>query len=62
MRDDAQQELQRIGPSSALTINGGEDWDELSQDERRALIVALVERAVVAPEGRGAERISVSLR
>jgi len=59
-RDDAQAKVDQIGPSQALTVSPA-DWDVLSLAERRDLIRATVERAVVAPTGRGAERISVSL-
>ncbi len=45
----------------AITVSAGGDWDELTLDERRALIRAVVERAVVAP-GRGADRVTVELQ
>jgi site-specific DNA recombinase len=44
----------------AITVTAG-DWDLLARDERRALIRAVVERAVVSP-GRGRDRISVEAR
>jgi hypothetical protein len=44
----------------AMTVGAG-DWDLLTLDERRALIRAVVERAVVRP-GRGADRITVEAR
>lgn len=60
-RDDAQANLDQLGGSrAAVAINGSTDWDRLSQDERRALIVATVERATVAP-GRGLDRVTVAL-
>lgn len=71
-RDDAQAELYRMGPAAALTVTVDADWDRLSVDERRALIRATVESAIVAPGERGgsrrdrdrraAERVSVRLR
>jgi DNA invertase Pin-like site-specific DNA recombinase len=44
----------------AITVSAG-DWNLLTVDERRALIRAVVERAVVSP-GRGAHRITVEAR
>jgi site-specific DNA recombinase len=44
----------------AITVSAG-DWDLLTLEERRALIRAVIERAVVAP-GRGADRISIEPR
>jgi DNA invertase Pin-like site-specific DNA recombinase len=61
-RDDAEAQLDQIGPQSSLTINANEDWDKLSRDGQRALIRATVESAIVAPTGRGAERIAIRLR
>lgn len=60
-RDSAQANLDQLGGTRpALTINGDEDWDQLTLDERRALIRAIVARAVVHP-GRGPDRIAVEL-
>jgi site-specific DNA recombinase len=61
-RDEAQDELRRTSVPGDFSITAGRDWDKLSKDEQRALIAALVESATVAPTGRGAERIAVSLR
>jgi DNA invertase Pin-like site-specific DNA recombinase len=58
-RDAAQTHLDQLGGKKpAITINGAADWDALTLAERRALIRATVERAVVHP-GRGADRITV---
>lgn len=60
-RDAAQVHLDQLGGTRpALTINGAEDWDRLTLAERRALIRAIVARAVVYP-GRGPDRIVVDL-
>jgi hypothetical protein len=60
-RDDAQARLDHMAPQVELTINAADDWEKLSLDEQRALIRATVERAVVAPVGRGVERIALRL-
>ena len=58
-RDDASAAVDRIGFSDAsLRLNGAEDWDSLSLDGRRALILAVVRRVTVGP-GRGLDRVSV---
>jgi site-specific DNA recombinase len=44
----------------AITVTAG-DWSDLTLDERRALISAVVDRAVVSP-GRGSDRITVEPR
>ena len=44
----------------AISVSAG-DWDLLTLEERRALIRAVVERAVVSP-GRGSNRITVEPR
>jgi len=44
----------------AVTVSAG-DWDVLTFDERRALIVAVIEQAVVRP-GRGSDRITIEPR
>jgi Recombinase/Recombinase zinc beta ribbon domain len=60
-RDAAQAHLDQLGgPRPALTINGAEDWGRLTLAERRALIRAVVARAVVRP-GRGPDRVAVEL-
>ena len=60
-RDDAQARLDQMAPQAELTINAVDDWEKLSLDEQRALIRATVQSAVVAPVGRGAERITLRL-
>ena len=66
-RDEAQVEVDRLGPDAVKAIALGEDWDRLSLDGKRALIQATVERAVVAPAGHrrrwdgGPDRITVHL-
>jgi DNA invertase Pin-like site-specific DNA recombinase len=60
-RDDAQARLDQMAPQPELTINAADDWDKLSLSEQRALIRATVQSAVVAPVGRGAERITLRL-
>jgi site-specific DNA recombinase len=59
-RDDARAEVDQRG-HGAMTLNAAVDWDTLNLSERRALIRATVQSAVVAPTGRGAERVSVRL-
>ena len=60
-RDDARDRLEHLGGTRAVvTVNAATDWEQLTLDERRALIRATVESATVAP-GRGAERIRVRL-
>lgn len=56
-RDDAQAEVDQIGPDLAVIAN----VDDASFDERRDYISAAVESAVVGP-GRGAGRITIKLR
>ncbi len=60
-RDAAQARVDQIRPPTARSVSADADWDSLTQDERRALIRATVDSAVVAPTGRGAERIIVRL-
>jgi len=61
VRDDAQERVERLGGQrAAVTVSGAADWDRLTLDERRALIRATVERAIVAP-GRGTDRVRVQL-
>jgi hypothetical protein len=60
-RDAAREHLDRLGGLSAtVTITAAANWDDLTFEERRALIRAVVSRAVVHP-GRGPERVSVEL-
>jgi site-specific DNA recombinase len=53
------EERLRAAAAPALTLSGGRDWDTLSLDGKRGLIAAVVEHAIVAPGGRGTERISI---
>jgi site-specific DNA recombinase len=61
-RDQVRERHDQLVTASApaITVSAG-DWDLLTLDERRALIRAVVERAVVSP-GRGADRISIEPR
>jgi site-specific DNA recombinase len=62
VRDEAQAQVDQLGGAPvAITVNAATDWDLLTLDERRALIRATVERATVAPGGRGADRITLKL-
>jgi hypothetical protein len=61
-RDEAQARHDGVMPPSELTIRADADWDELSLAARRDLIRAVIDSAVVAPHGRGAERITINLR
>lgn len=54
------EELQAAA-SSAVTVSASGDWHALTLDEQRALVRAVVDRAVVAP-GKGADRITVEPR
>jgi DNA invertase Pin-like site-specific DNA recombinase len=56
---DALAELQ-VAIAPAITVTAS-DWGRLNNDERRALIRAVLDRATVAP-GRGRDRITVHLR
>jgi DNA invertase Pin-like site-specific DNA recombinase len=58
-RDEARERHDQLAAASApaITVSAG-DWDALTLDERRALIVAVVDGAVVRP-GRGPDRISI---
>jgi site-specific DNA recombinase len=60
-RDVAQHRVDQIGGDAARVVGAAEDWEHLTPDEQRALIRATVESAIVAPVGRGAERIVVRL-
>lgn len=58
-RDEAVRRAEHLrGLSSVATVNPDADWDLLTLDEQRALIRAVVARAVVNP-GRGPGRITV---
>jgi hypothetical protein len=60
-RDDAEAHLRQLGNTRpAVTIDGAADWEKLSVEDRRALIRATVERAVIN-EGRGPARVAVEL-
>jgi site-specific DNA recombinase len=61
-RDEARDRHDELVAASApaISVRVG-DWDLLTLEERRALIRAVVDRAVVGP-GRGAERITVEPR
>jgi DNA invertase Pin-like site-specific DNA recombinase/exonuclease VII small subunit len=58
-RDRARERYEDLAAaaSPAITVSAG-DWDVLTIDEQRALIRAVVDRAVVRP-GRGPDRITV---
>jgi site-specific DNA recombinase len=62
-RDEAAERLEELQgiDAAAFVIDPDTDWDLLNLDERRALIRAVLERALVAP-GRGPERITVEPR
>jgi site-specific DNA recombinase len=61
-RDEARERHDDLLAASApaMTVTAGE-WDLLTHDERRALIRAVVDRAVVRP-GRGFDRVTVEAR
>lgn len=61
-RDQARSRLAELQAAAgpAVTVSAG-DWDLLTVNEQRALIVAVVDRAVVSP-GRGPGRITVHPR
>ncbi|MHB1538554.1 MAG: hypothetical protein ACYCUM_08200 [Solirubrobacteraceae bacterium] len=61
-RDAAEARAEKVAPQTALAVNAAADWDELTLSGRRELIALTVESAIVAPFGRGAERITVHLR
>jgi DNA invertase Pin-like site-specific DNA recombinase len=62
-RDRARDRLAELqaAEAPAVTISGSGDWNLLTLDEQRALIVAVVDRVTVAP-GRGAGRVTVRPR
>ena len=61
-RDQARDRVDELRAAAAptITVTAG-DWDLLTLDEQRALVRAVIDRAVVAP-GRGADRITVHAR
>lgn len=62
VRDESAEEAAHLGHlHSALVLNLARDWDDLRPELRRRVIQAAVEVATVGP-GRGAERVSVTLR
>lgn len=62
-RDRARDRLAELQAAAApaVTVTATGDWELLTLDEQRALIRAVVDRAVVAP-GRGRDRITVEAR
>ena len=58
-RDAALERAQRLGGQSAALALTAQDWDRLTIDEHRALIVAVIRRVVVLP--RRADRVRVEL-
>ena len=64
-RDQAQEEVNRVRQLdrrlSDFTIGPDTDWDLLSLEAKRALIVALIDSVIVRPTGIGAERITITL-
>jgi site-specific DNA recombinase len=61
-RDQARERHDELLAASAPAITvGAGDWDLLTLEERRALIRAVIERAIISP-GRGTDRITVEPR
>ena len=60
-REDAQGRVDQLEPQAAVTVNADADWGKLPLAGRHEHIRTTVESAVVAPVGRGAERITVHL-
>ena len=62
-RDRARERLDDLQAATvpAVAISASGDWDLLTLDEQRALIVAVIDRADVAP-GRGVDRVTVQPR
>jgi site-specific DNA recombinase len=61
-RDEARERHEAAVANSAATsvaVTAG-DWDRLTLEERRGLIRAVIESVVVAPGGRGAERVTIT--
>lgn len=63
-RDRAREHHDQLVAAStpAITVSAAGDWDALTLDEQRALIRAVINRAVVRPGGVGADRITVEPR
>lgn len=65
VRDQAQEEVNRVRQLDRrlpdFTLGPDTDWDLLSLEAKRALIVALVDSVIVRPDGRGAERVTITL-
>jgi hypothetical protein len=60
LRDQAQARVDQLGTAGdGEVVNADRDWEDLTTDERRALIRALVAAATVGP-GRGAARVTVT--
>jgi hypothetical protein len=61
-RDVARERLAELKAATApaITVSAG-DWTLLTMDEQRALIRAVIDRAVVSP-GRGRDRITIEAR
>lgn len=51
------EELAANRDATSVAVSVG-DWDELSQDARRALITAVLEKVLVSP-GRGADQVTI---
>jgi site-specific DNA recombinase len=61
-RDSARERYDQLRAASAPAVTvGAGDWDLLTFDERRALIRAVIDRAIVNP-GRGPDRITIEPR
>jgi site-specific DNA recombinase len=61
-RDEAVERASHLsGLRSAATLRLAKDWDRLSLDARRQIILAAVERVEVKP-GRGVDRVAIFLR
>jgi DNA invertase Pin-like site-specific DNA recombinase len=63
-REDALERLEDLRSIIVpdVVVDASADWSILTLDERRALIRAVIARAVVAPGGKGAERVTVEAR
>lgn len=61
-RDAAQAHLDQIGLGDALVFDVGENWEDAPLVRKRSFIKAAVVSAIVAPGGRGPDRITVRLR
>jgi DNA invertase Pin-like site-specific DNA recombinase len=62
VRDETRERADHLGGlHSAATLRLAEDWDRLSLDARRRIVLAAVERVEVKP-GREIERVAVFLR